>query len=379
MGRVLAPDSRIAVIRLGGLAEVVQSLPLACAIKQQYPGCHITWVTDETSADLLLDHAAIDRVNVFPRSIWRHRGLLTWIRGLYYARGMLRSTRLDFAIDLQGNTESSILIRLSGADFRWTAGGPAAAWLAGASRKENPGPSNPLAQLLGALQADPNPDFGFEPSPSGRQGADRLFRKMGIPPDAKPIALVAFSSAEAAAWPESRYVRVGTQLCRQGYGPILIIGDPGDREEGRYLARRIGPDARSLAGEAGPLVMREALRRCRAAVGNDTGWTYLAAALGVPTAILYGPTKPSECLPVPAHPVTAHVSCSPCRHTSCRSLVCQRRISPGTVYRLVLGLLSSPEDRTDVSHSRALTAPMPTKRRWAVEPRRPSRPRRDHR
>ena len=39
------------------------------------------------------------------------------------------------------------------------------------------------------------------------------------------------------------------------------------------------------------------LARCRAFVGNDSGVSHLAAALGVPTVALFGPTRPEHWAP----------------------------------------------------------------------------------
>jgi ADP-heptose:LPS heptosyltransferase len=46
------------------------------------------------------------------------------------------------------------------------------------------------------------------------------------------------------------------------------------------------------------LEVAEHLRRCKGYLGNDSGITHLAAMLGIPTLVLFGPTDPVLWRPV---------------------------------------------------------------------------------
>ena len=59
----------------------------------------------------------------------------------------------------------------------------------------------------------------------------------------------------------------------------------------------------NLAGETNLAAFVEKLRECRLLVGNDTGGVHLANALGVPVAVVYGPTNPLRTGPVCEAPV----------------------------------------------------------------------------
>ena len=62
-------------------------------------------------------------------------------------------------------------------------------------------------------------------------------------------------------------------------------------------------------------------------MANDTGLAYVAAAVGTPTLILFGPTPDRSLGPLPAH-VTAlryGLGCEPCWF-SARFAQCQRQI-----------------------------------------------------
>ena len=62
----------------------------------------------------------------------------------------------------------------------------------------------------------------------------------------------------------------------------------------------------------------EALSRCRAVVGGDTGLVHLAAACGLPSVVLTGPTTPEDgflAWPPPHRNLGLELACRPCsRH-----------------------------------------------------------------
>jgi len=49
------------------------------------------------------------------------------------------------------------------------------------------------------------------------------------------------------------------------------------------------------------VVLAGVLQRCSAFIGNDAGVTHLAAALGVPTLAIFGPTEPARWAPLGRH------------------------------------------------------------------------------
>jgi len=62
------------------------------------------------------------------------------------------------------------------------------------------------------------------------------------------------------------------------------------------------------------------LRNMDLVIANDTGPVHMAAALGRPTLVVFGPTDPARTGPYgPGHRVlTASVSCRPCYSRRCR-------------------------------------------------------------
>ncbi len=54
--------SRILIIKLGALGDVLRTTPLLPALRAAFPECHITWVTERESLPLLMGNPSVNRV-----------------------------------------------------------------------------------------------------------------------------------------------------------------------------------------------------------------------------------------------------------------------------------------------------------------------------
>ncbi len=99
-------------------------------------------------------------------------------------------------------------------------------------------------------------------------------------------------------WPTTHFLQVAERLEAAGRGtPLFLLGEADD------MARQAlqGYDrSRVLSGLALPEVAAW-LRHARGYIGNDSGITHLAAALGTPTCALFGPTDPAQWGPRGSH------------------------------------------------------------------------------
>jgi heptosyltransferase-3 len=92
-------------------------------------------------------------------------------------------------------------------------------------------------------------------------------------------------------WPLESYIQLARALRkRKGYEPLFVVGEA-DRALGEDLQVK-APDIQT----AGDLTLTElagVLVHGLLYVGNDSGITHLAAALGLPVIALFGPTDPA--------------------------------------------------------------------------------------
>jgi heptosyltransferase-2 len=94
-------------------------------------------------------------------------------------------------------------------------------------------------------------------------------------------------------WPIQMFRRVAESwLSLPGRGLVLTVGPV--EEEARKEALDLPANAQTLVLQGEPLPRVAAmLARCAAFIGNDSGITHLAAAVGAPTLAVFGPTDPA--------------------------------------------------------------------------------------
>jgi hypothetical protein len=78
------------------------------------------------------------------------------------------------------------------------------------------------------------------------------------------------------------------------------------------------------------------IKACDLMIANDTGLAHAAAALGIPTLIIFGPTQIAKNLPAGAAAIYANLTCQPCQFASR-----QLGIYPGTQQRCTTECLTT--------------------------------------
>jgi ADP-heptose:LPS heptosyltransferase len=125
-----------------------------------------------------------------------------------------------------------------------------------------------------------------------RTFAEAWWQSQGLGPESGIImALHPGSGSTRKNWPLTRYKELAALLKARYAAQLLIVLGPAEAELRDHLTRweTISPvvaQGLHLAQIAGLLT------RCRCLIGNDSGIAHLAAALGVPTVALFGPTDP---------------------------------------------------------------------------------------
>ena len=109
----------------------------------------------------------------------------------------------------------------------------------------------------------------------------------------KILAVHPGSGSPRKNWPVENFVAVVRQL-PSGITPLLVLGEA-DAELLPTLAREL-PEVTRLA-DCALLEVASVLAPCAAYLGNDSGITHLAAALGVPVVALFGPSNPEHWAP----------------------------------------------------------------------------------
>jgi len=278
--------------------------------------------------------------------------------------------RFDLAIDLRHDPDTRILLSMVDASFR--AGFCAPAEKGGAcldislpdverlSREAGTGASLSAEHRLLLLASFVVDVF----KPSLPHPARKLVSGNGYR-SSRPFAVIAPRAGNPLkCWPAERFAEVAKALVALLNFDIVIVGGPDDASTADAIAAVLPFDrVRNLAGRVPLRDLPNLLEAASLYVGNDSGPTHLASALGLPTvAILSGVANIEVWRPVgPRTAVIAgRTSCSPCWFVDTlqcpHAVACLNAITPETVLDACKSVLSlepaaQPAHATDVARS----------------------------
>lgn len=258
---------QITIFRGGALGDIVLTLPILQALKDYHPGCLITLVAPYPQAVLARDHA--DRI--IDLNSARLVGLFNPAQIL--PDEVREGLRADLILSYLSDPDRMIEQKLASA--------AAVRFLQGPFRLELK--RRPAVEQLSL----PLRDLGI----SSIDPVPRLTVSRSTPP-LKRLAIHPGSGSPKKNWPLGHWAALLGELI-SSFDEVLLISGEADAD---------------VAEEIYPLVPKAKLRRCARRslwdlvselsqatlfIGHDSGVTHVAAAAGVPTVALFGPTDPT--------------------------------------------------------------------------------------
>lgn len=281
--------SKILLVRLGALGDVIHAVPVAAAIRRAFPAVEIDWLVD------LRHREAVELVPVVNRCI----GVST-SSGVSLSASIrkLRATGYDVAFDLQGLLKSAVLARLSGAAR--VIGFPASLLRERAARvfySETAGDAVPhiVDKNLSILKAIGvrMPQVEFPLKDCRPHIASEARSRLGIA-DAAPFAIL----NPGAAWPNKRwpavyFAEVARGLAKRHMLRSIVLWGPGEQPLAQAVVDACdGSAALSPKTDVADLV--SLTKAAALMVSGDTGPMHIAAAVGTPIVGVFGPTDPER-------------------------------------------------------------------------------------
>ena len=110
------------------------------------------------------------------------------------------------------------------------------------------------------------------------------------------IGVVHGSHAATRTWPAERFAEIACQLSVDGR--VVVFGADAERERTAMVAGDVAID---MGGRTDLPMLAAGLAECGMVVCNDSGPLHLAAAVGTPTASVWGAGNPAETGPPHGH------------------------------------------------------------------------------
>lgn len=147
-----------------------------------------------------------------------------------------------------------------------------------------------LQPVLRFVSQTPPPEPSVYPGAEARQAADRFWQAADLP-ERGVLAVHPGSGGRHKLWPLEGWQRLMAWADSKGVPGVLIAG-PAEEERGvGALLTALGSSWKVLRNASLP-ELAAVLARCEVFVGHDSGVTHLAAAVGIRTLALFGPTDP---------------------------------------------------------------------------------------
>ena len=320
--------SRVLVIQLGDIGDVVSATPAFRAVRERFPKALLAVLVREGFGGLLEDDPGIDRVFEIRR---KHSPASDRILEPLRLIRALRRQRFDLVIDLRADDRGAYMSLATGAPFRAAMRYGHMPWrdffythlvipppperrIRGAAYQ-----SLDVVRPLGIDTADPVPRLHV--SGEALEKVRRLLAgRGGTGNNRGQVTVNPFARWKYKEWDYGKWAEVVRWLDGgKGYRPV-IVGSREEKGAAARIASEAGGEVVNVAGETSLKELSALLSLSAFHVGVDSAAPHIAAAVGTPTITIYGPTDWRDWAPEGERHrvIRPERECVPCREKGCR-------------------------------------------------------------
>lgn len=317
---------RILIIRLSAVGDTILNLPILCALRDRFPDSEIGWVVSSGAADLLRNHASLDRLFVLTKE-----DQSTPYRYFKFLK-KIRDWGPEATLDAQGLTKSALIAWFSGAKQRFGLassefeGRELSTWF----NNRIITPTSPhvidrgLALLEGFGIHDPTIEYRVHSDSLAASKVADQSSELGL---TAPWAMINVGAGwPSKIWPADRYASVARHLLeRWDLKSLIAWGGEKELTMAQEVAR-LAADSALVAPKSTLMELASWVRMASLFIGSDTGPMHLSVALGTPTVGLIGPMPADRVGPRgPFHATVQNTSLPPemrhLRKSDCRPML----------------------------------------------------------
>ena len=320
------PKAQTIIIRAPNwIGDVVMATPAFRAVRNHFPGAHVSILIKKYARSLINDSPWFDEVIEYDPA-GEHRGIGGYIR---LVRG-LRKRRFDLALILVNSLR-----------------GAAEAYLAGARRRA--GYNRNLRRVFLTELVPPPIENGRIVPQNMVDYYLRLCREIGCPPESTREELFVRPEIEARAddflarhghnpakmliginpgaafgsskcWLPDRFAHVADALIERHGCNVFICSAPSERAIARQIESHMQHRPMNPCdSNPGLEVYKAIIKRMQLLITNDTGARHIAVAFGVPVVVVFGSTNTryTDVNLDRTLIVKADASCAPCQKKIC--------------------------------------------------------------
>lgn len=344
-------DKSILIVRTDRIGDVVLTLPAASKIKQQYPGCRVTFLLRSYTRALADNNPYIDEV-LLPAEKNNKTGFFSTL-------SMIRKKKFDCAVMVSPAFRLALIIFLAGIKQRIGTGYRWYSFLFShkvfehrkyAEKHELEYNVNLLSRL--GVNTDINPAtavFGLKADLQSDQKIGHLLGEIGYDFSKPMVIFHPGSGGSAVDLPENSMKKIIELVARELNVNIVLTGSASEKQLCGELIESISDGSScsavyNLAGMSGLQDLIALINRSVVLVANSTGPIHIAAALGKYVIGFY--PKIAACSKERWGPYSRkafvfepETGCSGCSRETCESTNCMQTIRPERVFNTISEIL----------------------------------------
>jgi ADP-heptose:LPS heptosyltransferase len=344
---------RILVINLGGIGDILLSLPALRSLRNFYNKAHITiWIVPRTM-DLLKDLRYCDKLLTYDISVQERRGMGTWfnfkkIGEILSFLFLLRKKRFDMIINMRplisytSALKMALIMYIIGSKYRIGRDTESRSFfLTHKTYETYISPVHEIdhqlniVKILGADIA--NHDLEINISEEDMSFSRDFLIREGIRDPDLVIGMNPGAAWPAKRWPRENFAELIDKLSKDLNCRIVITGSADELDIARELSHMTEAKISIAAGKTTIGQLAALIKRFNLYITNDTGSMHIAASLGVPIVAIFRPGHLKRNRPYMENDkfivLAKNVACGPCQLVECDSLRCLKMILPEEVLK----------------------------------------------
>ncbi len=275
---------KILCIKPRGIGDIILSTIVLENLHSHFPNATIDYLTEEFAKDAVITHPLVNNVLTFVKN----DSLISIVR-------KIRREKYDLVLDFYTNPRTAQITFLSGAMFRigysYTGRKYAYNILAESGRGENHSAEHNLELLAAIGVPTKSKSVKYYLSKEAENFANLFINN--IIKSKYLIGIIPSGGWDSKRCPKERWFEILKSFSQKIDCSFMLLWGPEDIEDVNYLNSSL-PDFTILAPETTIIQMAGLISKCNLIIANDSGPMHLAAALGIPTLGLFGPTDPKK-------------------------------------------------------------------------------------
>jgi heptosyltransferase III len=318
----LAECGRALVVKLRHHGDVLLASPVLALLKARAPKLEVDALVYDDTLPMLEGHPALSQLYFVGRR-WRSAGAMRRFSLEKHLFSTLRARRYDLLVHLSEHPRGAWFARLLGARYSVAPAMPhrGAFWaksfthlypLVGGGRRHQVELNLDALRRIGVQPGLAERKVQFVPGAEAEQRMEELV-------DGVPFVHVHPASRwHFKCWPAERNAELIDRLAADGHN-VVLTSAPDEMGFIEEILAKTKSKPVSLAGKLSIKELGALTARAKLFVGVDSMPMHLAAAMGTPTVVLFGPSGENEWGPwnVERRVITTNHTCRPCGYDGC--------------------------------------------------------------